>query len=458
MKSQKQGHVLVVTYPAQGHINPLLQFAKRLASKGLKTTLATTPYTLKSITTTTTTSLQIEPISDGYDESGFSQAPSLEAYLESFRAVGSKSLEDLIVKSNNTTSPVNSVVYDSLLPWALDVARAHGVLCAAFMTNSASCCSLYWRVDRGGLDLEREKGSVLVVPGVPPLGVNEMPSFLNGEIAQSPYLALIMEKFKRLEENDWVFCNSFEELEGELVKAMQGLWPLQMVGPMVPSAYLDQQIEGDTSYGASLWKLTSDQHMTWLSTKPPNSVIYVSFGSMADISHKQVEEIAWGLKASEKHFLWVIKEPKNKLPNGFLNSLGEAGMVVTWCDQLEVLSHQAVGCFVTHCGWNSTLEGLSLGVPMVAVPQWSDQPMNSKFVEEVWGVGVRAGRNEEGIVGREAIAMSVRAVMEGERSGEIRRNALKWRVAAKKAVSIGGSSDRIVDSFVELLKGKKNEG
>lgn len=227
---------------------------------------------------------------------------------------------------------------------------------------------------------------------------------------------------------------------------------------MVPSAYLDQQIEGDTSYGASLWKLTSDQHMTWLSTKPPNSVIYVSFGSMADLSHKQVEEIAWGLKETEKHFLWVIKEPKNKLPNGFLNSLGEAGMVVTWCDQLEVLSHQAVGCYVTHCGWNSTLEGLSLSVPMVAVPQWSDQLMNSKFVEEVWGVGVRAGRNEEGIVEREAIAMSVRAVMEGERSGEIRRNALKWRVAAKKAVSIGGSSDRIVDSFVELLKGKKNEG
>lgn len=224
---------------------------------------------------------------------------------------------------------------------------------------------------------------------------------------------------------------------------------------MVPSAYLDQQIQGDTSYGASLWNPTNDKYMTWLNKKRPNSVIYVSFGSMADLSHKQVEEIAWGLKATEKHFLWVIKEPENRLPFGFLNSLGGAGMVVTWCDQLEVLSHRAVGCFVTHCGWNSTLEGLSLGVPMVAVPQWSDQPMNAKFVEEVWGVGVRAKRNEEGIVGREEVVTRVREVMEGERSGEIGRNALKWREAAKKAVSIGGSSDRNVDSFVEFLKGKK---
>ncbi|GMN45823.1 hypothetical protein TIFTF001_015009 [Ficus carica] len=437
MKNQKeQGHVVVLTYPAQGHINPLLQFAKRLASKGLTTTLATTHYTLSSITTTPTISVQIQPISDGYDETGFSQSPSLEAYLETFRAVGSRTLAELIVRSNDTARPVNCVVYDSLLPWALDVARENGVCGAAFMTNSASCCSSYWRLDRGGGRVSGSGGQ---------------------SQSQSPYLALIMEQIKRLEENDWVFCNTFDELESELVKAMQGLWPFQMVGPMVPSAYLDQQIEGDTSYGASLWNPTNDKYMAWLNTKGPNSVIYVSFGSMADLSHKQVEEIAWGLKATEKHFLWVIKEPENRLPFGFLNSLGGAGMVVTWCDQLEVLSHRAVGCFVTHCGWNSTLEGLSLGIPMVAVPQWSDQPMNAKFVEEVWGVGVRAQRNEEGIVGREEVVTRVREVMEGDRSGEIGRNALKWREAAKKAVSIGGSSDRNVDSFVEFLKGKKNE-
>lgn len=235
---------------------------------------------------------------------------------------------------------------------------------------------------------------------------------------------------------------------------MLGLWPLVMIGPMVPSSYLDQEIEGDRDYGANLWKPTTDQCMKWLEKKPPESVIYISFGSMADIAAKQVEEIAWGLKASNQNFLWVVKEPKTKLPDEFLSSIGETGLVVTWCNQLEVLAHQAVGCFITHCGWNSTLEGLSLGVPMVAMSQWSDQPTNAKFVEELWGVGVKVKKNEEGIVSREELEMRIREVMVGERSGQIKKNSLKWREAAKKAVSIGGTSDYNINEFIlKLLSG-----
>lgn len=233
----------------------------------------------------------------------------------------------------------------------------------------------------------------------------------------------------------------------KLVGAMRGLWPVVMVGPMVPSAYLDQQIDGDTAYGASLWEPTTDQCLRWLDMKPPDSVIYVSFGSMAGISAKQVEEMAWGLEASKRPFLWVIKDSENKLPDDFISSIGETGIVVAWCNQLEVLAHQAVGCFVTHCGWNSTLEGLSLGVPMVCVTQWSDQPTNAKFVEEVWKVGVRAEKDEEGIVGRKELEKCIREVMVGERSGEMKNNASKWRDLAKVAVRLGGSSDTNVDHF-----------
>mgnify|MGYP000940852922 CR=1 FL=1 len=122
--SNQKGHVVVLTYPAQGHINPLLQFAKRLASKGLKATLATTHYTVKSIHATT---VGVEPISDGYDEGGYKQAPSIEAYLESFKSVGSRTLSELISKFKDSALPVNCVVCDSLLPWALDVARQFGI-------------------------------------------------------------------------------------------------------------------------------------------------------------------------------------------------------------------------------------------------------------------------------------------------------------------------------------------
>ncbi|XP_068309025.1 mogroside IE synthase-like [Pyrus communis] len=450
------GQVIVVAYPAQGHINPLLQFAKRLASKGLKTTLATTPYTIKSIYAPT---VRIEPISDGYNQSGFNQAPSLAAYLDSFKTVGSKTLAELILKLNASAGspPVSCIVYDSLFPWALDVAKEFKIYGAVFLTVSASVSSMFWCVVNRGLSLltlqETDDDRGLVnMPGLPPLAPSELPFLLSQPESEthSPYIALILEKTSKLEENDWVFCSSFQELETELLNEMQGLWPLVMVGLMVPSAYLDQQMEGDVAYGASLWEPKADQCMKWLEEKALKSVIYVSFGSMAEIAAKQVEEIAWGLKASGLNFLWVVKDPEEKLPDEFLESVGQAGLVVPWCNQLEVLGHRSVGCFVTHGGWNSTLEGLSLGVPMVVMPQWSDQPTNAKFLE-LWGVGVRVKKNEEGIVSREEIEMCVREVMGGERSGEIKRNALKWREAAKRSVSVGGNSDDNINEFVAKL-------
>ncbi|KAM4115172.1 hypothetical protein ACJW30_04G128200 [Castanea mollissima] len=408
--SNQKGHVVVLTYPAQGHIHPLLQFAKRLASKGLKATLATTHYTVGSIHATT---VGVEPISDGYDEGGYKQAPSTEAYLESFKSVDS-------------ASPVNCVAYDSLLPWALDVARQFGIYAAAFLTNSASVCSMYWHIDHGRLALpEKQATEPVLFPGLPSLGPADLPSFLAQPSSNSAYLAVIVEKFSCLDKNDWVFCNSSEELESELVKAMSGLWLLVMVGPMVPSAYLDQQISGDIAYGASLWKLSSDQCLSWLETKPPKSVIYVSFGSMADITAKQAE--AWGLIASNMHFLLVAKDSINKFPIEFINLAQERGLVVPWCNQLQVLAHQAVACF-------------------------SDQPTNAKFVEELWQVGVKAKKNKEGIVTRDELEMCIKGVTAGERSEEIIKKATNWRKLVIRAVSLGGSSDNNIEFKRNLKK------
>ncbi|KAH7550419.1 hypothetical protein ACOSP7_024262 [Xanthoceras sorbifolium] len=445
MENQR-GHVLVVAYPAQGHINPLLQFAKRLASKGLKATLATTPYTVNSIQVTT---VGVEPISDGFDEGGFKQAPSVKAYLESFEQVGSRTLADIILKYKNSSTPINCIVYDSLLSWAIDVARQFDIYGALMFTNSASVCSMYWQIHQGVFTLPVEQETETVsLPGLPPLGLPDLPSFLAQPASHPAYLAAILEKYGILNQIDWVFCNSFDELESELVKAMLGQWPLKMVGPLVPSAYLDQQIDGDSAYGASLWKSKNDRCTEWLDRKPENSVIYVSFGSMADIARKQAEEIARGLQASNRPFLWVARDMENKLPRGLA---GETGLIVSWCNQLEVLAHPAVGCYITHCGWNSTLEALSLGVPMVGVPQWSDQPTNAKFVEDLWKVGVRVKKDEDGIVTGEELKKCIEEVMEGEKCKEIKRNADKWRDFAKKAVGVGGSSDGNIDEFIEKM-------
>ena len=227
---------------------------------------------------------------------------------------------------------------------------------------------------------------------------------------------------------------------------------------MVPAAYLDGRIEDDKGYGASLWEPLVEDCIKWLETKPPKSVVYVSFGSMVSLTLEQMEEIAWGLKESGLHFLWIVKESdQDKLPDGFVDSTKEIGLIVTWCNQLEMLENQAIGCFVTHCGWNSTLEGLSLGVPMVGVPKWADQLTDAKFVEEIWGVGLRAKEDDKGVVRKEELVMCLKEVTEGERSQQIKKNASKWRELAKKAVSEGGSSDKNINEFVQHLVQKDRQ-
>uniref|UniRef100_M1CV80 Glycosyltransferase n=1 Tax=Solanum tuberosum TaxID=4113 RepID=M1CV80_SOLTU len=112
---------------------------------------------------------------------------------------------------------------------------------------------------------------------------------------------------------------------------------------------------------------------------------------------------------------------------------------------------ETFGCFFTHCGWNSTLEALSLGVPMVTMPQWSDQPTNAKFISDVWQTGVCVKVGDNGVVNRDEIACSIREVMKEEKGAMLKENAIKWKKLAKEAVDEGGSSDKNIEEFVSNL-------
>ena len=249
---------------------------------------------------------------------------------------------------------------------------------------------------------------------------------------------------------DCVWFQGCEVGESEAMKAT-------LIGPMIPSAYLDGRIKDDKGYGSSLMKPLSEECMEWLDTKLSKSVVFVSFGSFGILFEKQLAEVAKALQESNFNFLWVIKEAHiAKLPEGFVEATKDRALLVSWCNQLEVLAHESIGCFLTHCGWNSTLEGLSLGVPMVGVPQWSDQMNDAKFVEEVWKVGYRAKEEAGGgVVKSDEVVRCLRGVMDGESSVEIRESSKKWKDLAVKAMSEGGSSDRSINEFVESL-GKKH--
>ena len=234
---------------------------------------------------------------------------------------------------------------------------------------------------------------------------------------------------------------------------MASTWRAKTVGPTVPSAYLDNRLPDDTSYGFHLYTPLTAATKAWLDGRPPRSVVYASFGSVSAPAAVQMAEVAEGLYNCGKPFLWVVRASEAaKIPEDFAGRAKERGLIVTWSPQLEVLAHPAVGCFVTHCGWNSTTEALSAGVPMVAMPQWSDQPMNAKYIEDVWRVGVRVRPDEEGVVRKEEVERRVREVMDGERSSEYRRNAAGWKEKAKRAVSEGGSSDNNIVEFLGKLR------
>ncbi|XP_010480357.1 PREDICTED: UDP-glycosyltransferase 75B1-like [Camelina sativa] len=184
---------------------------------------------------------------------------------------------------------------------------------------------------------------------------------------------------------------------------------------------------------------------------------------MVELSKKQIEELARALIEYKRPFLWVITDKLNREAKiegedetevekiaCFRHELEEVGMIVSWCSQIEVLRHRAAGCFVTHCGWSSTLESLVLGVPVVALPMWSDQPTNAKLLEESWKTGVRVRENSEGLVERGEIRRCLEEVME-KRAEKLKESTEKWKRLAIEAGGEGGSSDKNIKAFVESL-------
>ncbi|XP_071730748.1 UDP-glycosyltransferase 74G1-like [Rutidosis leptorrhynchoides] len=451
--TKKSPHVFLFPFPVQGHLNPIIQFGKRLSSKGVKTTLITTKYISKSILShnTTSNSIEIEAISDGFDEGGYASADSPETYLKIFQEVGSKSLGDMIKKLQSEGTNIDAVIYDTFMTWALDVALEYGIRGGAFLTQSCSVNNIYYHVHKGLIAVPL--GSTVSVPGLPTLETWETPSFVHNYGPYPGWSEIVFNQFNNIDKASWVFANTFYKLEEEVIEWMKKMLPLKVIGPTLPSMYLDKRLDDDKDYGINLTKANQSECMNWLNDKPKGSVVYAAFGSLAQLGPEQMEEFASGLRDSEANFLWVVREDEvEKLPKGFKEDVNkDKGLLVAWCKQLDVLAHEAVGCFVTHCGFNSTLEAISLGVPVVAMPQWTDQITNAKCLEDIWSVGVRVKVDEKGIVRRDNIVSCIKEIIEGEKGKIAQTNASKWKDLAKDAVDVGGSSDKNIDEFISEL-------
>ncbi|XP_050372706.1 phloretin 4'-O-glucosyltransferase-like [Argentina anserina] len=465
-----QHRFLLVTWPAQGHINPSLQFAKRLMSTtGADVTFVTALSALRRISNRSGTprGLTFAPFSDGYDD-GFKPGDDIDHYVSELRHRGSRAVADMVVSSANEGRPYTCIVYAIMIPWVAEVASELHLPAVFVWIQPATVFDIYYYYFNGHKDLIRNNHMVnntdatqaVELPGLPlTLKSSDLPSFM---VDSNPYnfaLLLIEEQFELLEKEikPTILVNTFDSLELDALKAIDK-YNLIGIGPLMPSAFLDGKDPSDKSFGGDMLETSKEsEYLEWLNSKPNESVVYVSFGSYSVLSKIQMEEIAKGLLKSGRPFLWVIRENqkngegKEEKEEDILScrvELEELGMIVPWCSQVEVLSNPSLGCFVSHCGWNSTLESLVSGVPVVAFPQWSDQGTNARLVEDMWKTGVRVAPNEEGVVVGEEIKRCLDMVMESE---EMRKNAKNWKDQAREAVSEGGSSDMNLKVFLDRI-------
>ncbi|KAL1370867.1 hypothetical protein HN51_001051 [Arachis hypogaea] len=472
MSSSKEViNVLMVSPTLQGHLNPTLNFAKRLASKGVHVTLAI-PEELRqrfqNLHNQETNNfhhhsdkpskIQLAYFSDGLSvDHDRSNDPA--AFFASFETKGAENLSNLITHLKEHDRSFSCFIANPFMPWSVDVAVSHGIPCAMFWPQASALFSIYCRyVCKTNCFPDMENpNETLQLPSLPTLQVRELPSFLLPSCP--PYHKKMVTDFEPiLDKVKWILGASVYEFEEEIVNSMASLRPILTIGPLVSPYLLGQKESEDfDDLSVNLWR-PEDSCLQWLNDKATSSVIYVAFGSLMELSQKQMDNIAIALKNTKKPFLWVIRPQKGgaELPQEFLEETKEKGLVVTWCPQANVLMHPAVACFVSHCGWNSTLEAVTAGVPIVALPNWSDQPTNAKLVEDVFktGVRMRIGEEEAGVASAEEVERCITEVMEGPMAEEIKMRAVGLKEAARKAMLDGGSSDRNIIRFVTEISGK----
>lgn len=212
--NEHKPHCLILPYPIQGHINPMIQFSKRLADKGITITFAATKALLNS-THDFPRSISVDTISDGYDQ-GKGSSITLPEYRERFEQVGKETLCQLLQKLQKSGCPVDCVVYDPFLPWGLAVAKSFGLFGAAFFTQACYVNIIYYQIYKGLLRipvLDRE----ILIPGLPTLEISDMPSFVLDQDKYPGSLQLLVDQFQGVEDADFVFVNSVYELEEEVL-------------------------------------------------------------------------------------------------------------------------------------------------------------------------------------------------------------------------------------------------
>ncbi|CAA7056929.1 unnamed protein product [Microthlaspi erraticum] len=446
-------HIAMFSSPGMGHVIPVIELAKRLSVNHgfhvtvfvLETDAASAQSKFLSSSGVDIASLPSPDISDLVDPAdhvvtkiGIIMREAVPALRSKIAAMHQKPTA-LIIDLFGTDSLCLAAEFN-MLTYVLIASNARYLGVAIY----------YPTLDQDIQDEHAKQRKPLQIPGCEPVRFEDtMDAYL---VPDEPVYRDLVRHCLAYPKADGILVNTWDEMEPKSLKSLQDPKLLGRVArvPVYPIGPLCRPVE-----------LSKIDHpvLDWLSEQPDESVLYISFGSGGSLTAKQLTELAWGLEQSQQRFVWVVRPPVdgsssseyfsvngggNKdstpeyLPEGFVSRTCDRGLVVpSWAPQAEVLAHRAVGGFLTHCGWNSTLEGVVSGVPMIAWPLFAEQNMNAALLSDELGIAVRADNLAEGI-SRSEIEAIVRKVMAEEEGEEMRRKVKKLRETAEMSLSIDG--------------------
>ncbi|WOG87415.1 hypothetical protein DCAR_0206639 [Daucus carota subsp. sativus] len=474
--AEKQAHVVCIPVPVQSHIKAMLKMAKLLHSKGVFITFVNTEFNHRRILKSGglqflqgLTGFEFETIPDGLPPSDPDATQDILALCQSVAEYMSQPFQNLLTKLNTGKNQVTSILSDGFMTFSADAAQNLGVPIVSLWTVAACGFMGFYQfknvLERGLVPLKDESyltngyldTMIDWIPGMPDMRLADLPSHLRITDPSDFQFNFFSDCTQRAANCTALVIHTFDDLEQELVNVISSMLGKNVytIGPqqmLLKQSTLDQK-KPLTSIG-SLWE-EEKTCLEWLDSKEADSVVYVNFGSITVLSPEQLLEFGWGLANSKFSFLWIIRpdliingESANTLGLEFMDAIKDRGFISSWCPQEDVLNHVAVGGFLTHGGWNSILESLSAGVPMLCWPFFGDQTINCKFLRDKWECGLEIPNN----VKRGDVEELVRLLMEGVEGKKMRNKAMEWKKLAEKACGPNGSSSLNLDKLVVVLK------
>ncbi|KAI9078473.1 hypothetical protein K1719_039569 [Acacia pycnantha] len=467
---EKTKRIACVPSPGFSHLLPILEFSKRLVSLHPDFHVTLIIPLLESPPPASIAYLRnlppnIEPIF--LTPITKQDLPKDANLLMQIQLTVIKSLPSLHheLKSLNSKSPLSAIVVDTVSTEVLSFAKELNALSFIYFPTAASTLSycLHFPTLHEEISGEfRDVPTPIQIPGCVPLYGRDLPDPVQNRSSES-YI-MYLQRMKKFLSVDGLLVNSFTELEERAIRA------LAQKGSGYPLVYPI----GPITLTGSNSDENGSECLKWLENQPPSSVLYVSFGSGGTLSQDQINELGFGLELSGQKFLWVLRPPSNIasaayldssnaqnpldfLPEGFLERTKEKGLVIpSWAPQISILSHGSIGGFLSHCGWNSTLESVQKGVPLIAWPLFAEQKMNAVLLTDGLKVALRPKVSENSIVEREEISKLVKSLMEGEEGREIRQRMNDLRDASANALKIDGSSTKMLSEVALKWRNSSN--